>query len=485
MTTLTELRADVAGRVRARLAEAERLEPVVTDVRDAHPPCVLVGLVSARYTEGRAVVPVILLAPGPGNRDAAEWLEGCLSAITAAGPLGPYSASDADANMVDIGDRSFPSYELQLGTPMPRTYCGNRLPPMPVPPPLPDLTVAYTADYLTVTITVTADGVTVDPDAVDWGDGTIDTALVHTYVAAGTYTIFAEAVGYTDGTVTVTVAARQLTVTVLDVTDLTVMVDVTGEDPDLPVDLTWGDGTVDVDLFEHTYTAGGTFTIAAAQVAAVGDTVDVTVTQRQLAIAVTDQTDLTVTVDVTGEAPGVPVAMAWGDGDTDVDVFTHTYTVAGTFTVAADQTGALGITTDVTVTEPEPPPNVFTTWTPTYYGFEAGSYTLNKLTANLNVLVVLYGPGKTPLATLPSDAGGALTPAVVGLTWTEVNAAGATQVAATGAINVTGTGGWTSVGNPVTWLYYGNYPTTDHTLTVSLLDAGGATVHTYPTITLT
>ena len=47
-------------------------------------------------------------------------------------------------------------------------------------------------------VAITNEDPTGDPVTVDWGDGTIDTQLDHTYTAAGTYTLIAEQIGRTD-----------------------------------------------------------------------------------------------------------------------------------------------------------------------------------------------------------------------------------------------------------------------------------------------
>jgi hypothetical protein len=128
MNGLTDLRADVAGRVRARIDAAALNVAVVLDVRDAHPPCVLVGVPAFAYAEGRVTVPVSVIAPGPGHADALNWLQIALEVVTAAGLLGPYRFLTADPVFVDLGDRNFPAYQLACAIPAPATFCGNRLP---------------------------------------------------------------------------------------------------------------------------------------------------------------------------------------------------------------------------------------------------------------------------------------------------------------------------------------------------------------------
>jgi hypothetical protein len=128
MNGLVAVRADVAGRVRARL-DLTISVPVVLDVRDAHPPVVLVGVPTIAYVDGRVTVPVSVIAPGPGHADALDWLQSVLEVITAAGPLGPYRFLTADPVFVDLGDRSFPAYQLACSIPAPTTFCGNRLQP--------------------------------------------------------------------------------------------------------------------------------------------------------------------------------------------------------------------------------------------------------------------------------------------------------------------------------------------------------------------
>ena len=78
----------------------------------------------------------------------------------------------------------------------------------PTPPP-PQLVLTVTdVDDLTVAVAITNEDPTGDPVTVDWGDGTIDTQLDHTYANAGTYTLIAEQTGRLDSVpVDVTVTA--------------------------------------------------------------------------------------------------------------------------------------------------------------------------------------------------------------------------------------------------------------------------------------
>ena len=183
-------------------------------------------------------------------------------------------------------------------------------------------------------------------------------------------------------------------------------------------------------------------------------------------------------------ADGTPVQHQGTTTSEEITVVVDPARPPGTYTVTVQdpQTSAESNAKDFTVTP------VFTTWTPAYYGHEGAGYTLNKLIAgDGNVIVVLYGAGKAPLPNLPSDAGSALTPAAVGLSWADVNAAGATQVAVSSPITQSGPpGSWTAAGTPVTWLYEEWYPAFGApSLVCSLLDAGGATVHAFAPIPLT
>jgi hypothetical protein len=61
-----------------------------TDPRDIHPPCALVVARTIRpKTSSRVEVEaeVLLIAPGVGNGDALEWLDGALAAVWAALPI--------------------------------------------------------------------------------------------------------------------------------------------------------------------------------------------------------------------------------------------------------------------------------------------------------------------------------------------------------------------------------------------------------------
>jgi hypothetical protein len=129
---LIDLRNDVAARVRARVDAAVLRVAVVRDVRDAHPPVVLVGVPTVAFVEGHVTIPVSVIAPGPGHADALDWLQTALEVVTGPGPLGPYRFVTADPVFVDLGDRSFPAYQVACSIPAPATFCGNRL-PQPVP----------------------------------------------------------------------------------------------------------------------------------------------------------------------------------------------------------------------------------------------------------------------------------------------------------------------------------------------------------------
>jgi hypothetical protein len=215
-----------------------------------------------------------------------------------------------------------------------------------------------------------------------------------------------------------------------------------------------------------------------------GRAVDVTL--PQLDLTVTDQTDLTVTVAVSNHDPAGEVPdIDWDDGTLD-DTRIHTYAAAGTYTLVASQQGRQDSDpVDVTVTA-APPVSLLDQLIPTCYGHSGGMYHLNTTSADANNIIVLYGPGKTPLPSMPAaTAGDVLTPAVVGLTWAELSAEGAAQVSVTTPFVKAGPPAtWTAAGNPVTWLYQ-SINAAGSTFNVALLDAGGATVHTYPPITLT
>lgn len=80
MVLADELEA-IAGKITAEGVAA------TTDVRNLHPPAVLVlpERVEPRTScLVRAIIRVVILAPGPGNLDALQWTDTALSAVWAA-----------------------------------------------------------------------------------------------------------------------------------------------------------------------------------------------------------------------------------------------------------------------------------------------------------------------------------------------------------------------------------------------------------------
>lgn len=94
--------------------------PVVTDARNAQPPCVIVDPPAVSPVQSGYLValsfPVTLVAPPPGNRDAVQWLltaaDDVLAAATVTGG-GPGSYT--------LGTVECPAYELTVTVQIQRT----------------------------------------------------------------------------------------------------------------------------------------------------------------------------------------------------------------------------------------------------------------------------------------------------------------------------------------------------------------------------
>jgi len=81
--TSRQHRADLAAKIAAELGDVR----VVVDARDVNPPCVLIGapagLDKRTVCNVYGTVPVMLIAPPPGNADALDWCLDTLDALVA------------------------------------------------------------------------------------------------------------------------------------------------------------------------------------------------------------------------------------------------------------------------------------------------------------------------------------------------------------------------------------------------------------------
>lgn len=107
---LNALRADLA----AAISDLD-VGRVVTDTRNFTAPCLLIGLPSVTRIQTLQVekisvdVPVHLVGPGPGNEDAVQWLLFRIIPLMEA-----LRVTTANAATVEVGDRTFPAYDLDL-----------------------------------------------------------------------------------------------------------------------------------------------------------------------------------------------------------------------------------------------------------------------------------------------------------------------------------------------------------------------------------
>ena len=106
MSALQDARVELAGKV-----AAEGLR-VVTDPRDVNPPCVLIGppatIVRRAGCGLEAAVPVLIIAPPPGNEDALVWQLDTLEVLYSVLP----AVTDAAATVVAVAGADAPAYEL-------------------------------------------------------------------------------------------------------------------------------------------------------------------------------------------------------------------------------------------------------------------------------------------------------------------------------------------------------------------------------------
>ncbi len=266
-------------------------------------------------------------------------------------------------------------------------------PPPPNQPPVAAFTSSCT--QLTCSFTSTSS----DPDGTiasyrwTFGDGTAAATVAnpsHTYTAGGTFTV---ALTVTDNQNATGSVSHPVTVTAppppnqppvaaftSSCTQLTCSFTSTSSDPDGTIASyrwTFGDGTAAATVANpsHTYTAGGTFTVALTvtdnQNATGSVSHPVTVTappppnQPPVAAFTSSCTQLTCSFTSTSSDPdGTIASYRWTFGDGTAAATTqnpsHTYTAGGTFTVTltvTDNRNATGsVSHPVTVTAP-PPPN--------------------------------------------------------------------------------------------------------------------------------
>lgn len=107
---LNALRADLATAL-----EGLDVGPVVTDPAKIRTPCILVGLPTVRRINTmdpsriEVDITVYLVAPGPGNEQAVEWLHTRLVPVMQA-----LRCLTATPGTYEVGDRTFVTYDLDL-----------------------------------------------------------------------------------------------------------------------------------------------------------------------------------------------------------------------------------------------------------------------------------------------------------------------------------------------------------------------------------
>src|SRR5581483_9316229 len=227
-------------------------------------------------------------------------------------------------------------------------------------------------------------------EAVDWGDGSLPTAIApqfysaftvqYTYTTTGTFTVTVTAVDANgmigSASAQVTVSANAPPTCTLSVSPssgtapLTVTATGNCTDPDndiVSTMLNWGDGSTSQGTSgTHTYGSPGTFTVTVTAVDSVGNqgsaTQIVTVTTAKnvpptcvLSVAPTSgSVPLTVTANGNCTDPEndiVSTVLNWGDGtSTSGTGGTHTYSTAGNFQVVLTATDSAGGTGSATQT---------------------------------------------------------------------------------------------------------------------------------------
>ncbi len=260
-----------------------------------------------------------------------------------------------------------------------------------------------TGTPITLTISST------DPDGivtglkVVWGDGTIDslagtaTSDSHSYVFAGSYTVYVNATDNAYLTTKSSVAVKTLTdrpplvsftesSTVVP-TGSAITLTITTSDPDGTVSalkVSWGDGTVDnlpgTDTSDsHSYAVAGSYTVYVnatdnANLTTKSSTSIKTVTDRPPTVSFTESattapTGTPITLIITAADPDGTVSslkVVWGDGAIDslagsANSDGHAYSVAGTYQVyvnATDNSGSITKSPTSTKTITDRPPTI-------------------------------------------------------------------------------------------------------------------------------
>jgi hypothetical protein len=107
---LNALRDELTGQLRAVFGEST---PVVDDVRDVNPPCVLVGAPRVTLDDPRTwrvLIPVHVLTPPPAHGDAVRWMLDSLGAVMTGVP----GVGDAEAIPYPTSERDLPSYTATI-----------------------------------------------------------------------------------------------------------------------------------------------------------------------------------------------------------------------------------------------------------------------------------------------------------------------------------------------------------------------------------